>query len=91
MTISFQLPPELEQSLRRKSPNVEGEAKESYLVAMYRQGQLSYSDLATALGVDRLTVEEILHRHGVTEDLGKIEDYLADVNTLRNISNGTTS
>jgi len=57
-------------------------ARETRLVELYRQGKLSHFALSQALGLDRFQTEDVLHKHNVTEDLGSVEDYLADIQTL---------
>jgi predicted HTH domain antitoxin len=88
MFVTFQLPDELEQVLRRSARDLNSEAKELLLVGLYRKGEISHGDLSRGLGVDSVTTEEVLHRHGVSEDLGTVEDYLADVETLRKLLDG---
>ena len=85
MTISFELPPDLEQTLRHDLADLNSEAKESFLIGLYRRGRIPQTALSKALGLDRLETEDLLQRHHVTEDLGTIADYLADAQTLQNL------
>jgi predicted HTH domain antitoxin len=85
MAVSFQLPSDLEQSLRHDLSDLEGEAKEAFLVSIYRRGKLSHLALSQALGLDRFETEDLLHKHNVTEDLGTLEDYLEDARTLEKL------
>jgi len=85
MSVSFQLPPDLEQHLRRDLPNLDAEAKEALLVDLYRRGKLSHHALSQALGLDRLDTEAVLHKHHVTEDLGTVDDYLEDARSLESL------
>jgi predicted HTH domain antitoxin len=85
MAVSFQLPPDLERNLRHDLKDLEGEAKEAFLVALYRRGKLSHLALSQTLGLDRFETEDLLHKHNVTEDLGTIEDYLEDARTLEKL------
>lgn len=82
MTVSFQLPADLERELRGEFRDLEGEAKEALLVSLYRQGKLSHLALSKALGLDRFETEDVLRKHNVTEDLGTVDEYLADAATL---------
>ena len=82
MAVSFQLPTDLDQELRRRLRNLDAEAKEALLVSLYRQGKLSHLALSGALGLDRFEAEDVLRKHNVTEDLGTVEDYLSDAATL---------
>jgi predicted HTH domain antitoxin len=52
-------------------------------VELYRQGQISHGALAECLGVSRTDADAVLERHGVTEDLPTIDDFLAEVQALR--------
>jgi predicted HTH domain antitoxin len=85
MTVSFQLPAELERSLRQDLGNVDAEAKEAFLVALYRRGVVSHLALSQALGLDRMETEDVLHKHNVTEDLGSVDDYLKDARALEQL------
>ncbi len=82
MAVSFQLPTDLEKNLRHDLKDLEGQAKEAFLVTLYRQGKLTHLALSQALGLDRFETEDVLHKHNVTEDLGTLEDYLSDARTL---------
>jgi len=85
MAVSFQLPSDLERNLRHDFKDLENEAKEALLVALYRQGKLSHLALSQALGIDRFEAEDLLHKHNVTEDMGTLEDYLEDSRTLEKL------
>ena len=50
-TVSFQLPDDVEQHLRRELGDLDAIAKEAALVELYRQGQLSHGKLAEGLGI----------------------------------------
>ena len=88
MTVTFELPSDLERDLRQDFQDVDAAAKEVFLVDLYRRGKLSHVALCQALGLDRMETEDLLHRHGVVEDLGTIEDYLKDVRTLEQLRSG---
>lgn len=88
MAVSFQLPLDLEHELRGDLPDLDAEAKEALLVSLYRQGKLSHLALSKALGLDRLETEDVLRKHNVTEDLGSVEDYVADAATLAKLRGG---
>lgn len=85
MAVTFQLPSELEKNLRHDVPDVESQAKEAFLVSLYRQGKLSHHDLAQVLCLDRIETEELLHKHNVVEDLPTTDDILNDVRTLERL------
>ena len=83
--VSFELPPQVEQDLRRRLGDLDRAAKEAFLVEAYRCGRLSHHELSLALGCDRLEAEAVLHKYNVTEDLGTVEDYLADARALEEL------
>ncbi len=85
MAVVFQLPAELECSLRHDLADLDSQAKEAFLVSMYRQGKLSHVALSEAMGLDRFETEDVLHKHNVTEDLGTVEDILAEVRTVEEL------
>lgn len=85
MAITFELPTTLEQELRRHLQNLDAEAKEAFLVDLYRRGLLTHVALSQTLALDRVETEEVLHKHNVTEDLATIDDYLADIQTLERL------
>lgn len=83
--MSFQLPGDLERDLRDNLHDLDREAKEAFLIALYRRGKISHAALSSALGIDRVETEEVLRRNGVTEDLGSVEDYLRDAQALEEL------
>jgi hypothetical protein len=69
MAVTFDLPSDIEQSLRHEFGDLAQAAKEAALVELYRQGRVTHQDLSRALELSRLEAEALLKRHGVTEDL----------------------
>ncbi|MGN6370627.1 MAG: UPF0175 family protein [Phycisphaerae bacterium] len=69
MTLTIDLPPDVERRLRTQFPNLDAHAKESFLVDLYRQEVLSHHELSEALGLTRFETDGLLKRHNVTEDL----------------------
>lgn len=57
--------------------DVNAQAKEAFVVELYRQGKISRRDLAQSLALDRFSVDGVLRRHSVVEDL-PTTDELAD-------------
>jgi predicted HTH domain antitoxin len=84
-TVSFQLPDNIEQQLRRELGNLDAAAKEAALVELYRQGQISHGKLAEGLGISRYETDAVLKRHNVTEDLLSREDFDQQVSGLREL------
>ena len=87
MAVSFELPGELESSLRRNIHDLDETVKEAALIELYRQGKLTQRELSTALGISRLQLEGVLKAHCVTEDLPSVEEIQQDVENLRRILN----
>jgi hypothetical protein len=85
MVISFQLPTDLEQTLRHDVQNLDAQAKEALLVALYRQDKITHFELSQALGMDRLETEGVLKKHNVTEDLPSPKEIGEDVGKLRRL------
>ncbi len=75
MAISFDIPPDLEESLIRQVGNLNEAAKEAALVELYRQGKISRPELSRALGLSRYETDGLLKRHHVTEDLLTVEQF----------------
>jgi hypothetical protein len=73
--VTFELPTEIEQNLRREFENLDEAAKEATLVEMYRRDKLSHHELSVSLGLTRLEAEAVLKRHNVTEDFATPEEY----------------
>ena len=85
MTISFELPAEIEQELRREFPNLEQLIKEAALVELYRQEQLTHHMLAKSLGISRFEADGVLKLHNVTEDLITLEEYDEQMAAMRKL------
>jgi hypothetical protein len=69
MAVTFELPSEMEESLRKELDDLDRAAKEALLVDLHRQGKLTHHQLSTALGLTRLEADALLHRHEVFYDL----------------------
>jgi predicted HTH domain antitoxin len=82
MSVTVELPADVEQRLRAETPDLDSEAKEAMLVELYRQDKLSHFELAQALGLDRFETDAVLKKHNVTEDLPTDEEYEAALTRL---------
>lgn len=85
MAITFELPATIEQQLRNEWADFDAVAKEAALVELYRQAKLTHHQLATALSLDRFATDDLLKRHGVTEDLLSAEALELQIATLRRL------
>src|SRR5271165_2214632 len=66
MTISFEIPPEIEQALSANGSDSSDQAKEAFLVELYRHDRISHHQFAKALGLSRLETDGLLKRHKVS-------------------------
>lgn len=82
MNISFEIPPGIEQALRTNGRDMNHEAKEAYLVDLYRQEQITHYQLAEALGLSRYETDGVLKRHKVWLELTP-EELAAQAASLR--------
>ena len=82
MSISFDLPADVEEQLRRDHANLDGLTKEAALVELYRQGSITQHQLAESLDKTRFEIDELLKQHNVTEDLVTAEEVAEQVATL---------
>ena len=83
MTISFQLPQDIEDELRQYIEDLDEAAKESLLVELYRREKISRPQLSRALGIDRLATDGLLKRHQVTEDLLTVAEFDEELANLQ--------
>ncbi len=66
MTIQFEIPHDIERELAGDLVDLNSEARELFLVELYRQDRITHHQLAEALGLGRLETEGVLKRHGVS-------------------------
>jgi predicted HTH domain antitoxin len=69
MNICFEISQDIEQALRTNGLDMNREAKEAYLVALYRQERISHHQLAEALGLSRYETDGVLKRHKVSPNV----------------------
>lgn len=85
MTISFHIPPSVEQAIAGSGGDAAGQLKEAGLVELYRQGKISHGQLAEGLGISRPEADAVLKRHNVTEDLLTPEELGTQLSRLRKL------
>jgi predicted HTH domain antitoxin len=69
MTVSFDLPADLEQRLMAAQRNPSAEAREAYFIKLYIDGQLTHRQLSDLLNVSRYALDGILKRYGIMHDI----------------------
>jgi predicted HTH domain antitoxin len=84
MNISFEIPRDIEQELRSDGLDVSREAKEAYLVSLYRQERITHHQLSEALGLSRYETDGVLKRHKVWLELTP-EELAAQAASLRDV------
>lgn len=85
MAVTFELPQEMERSLRRELGDLDRIAKEAALVELYRQDRITAFELSQALNLSRHETEALLKRHKVTEDLPTEAELEFDRSRLRRL------
>src|SRR5262249_44896897 len=83
ISITMNLPPDVEKRLRAESPDLSAAVREGFAVELFRRGLLTHFDLGQVLGLDRFETDALLKRHGVAEHSPTHEDVDADVESLR--------
>ena len=82
MTISFEIPRDIEQELSTRGADLSREAREAFLVEQYRQRRISHHQLGRALGLDDYETDGVLKRHGIWLEVS-IEELRDEAASLR--------
>jgi len=82
MTISFEIPRNIEQELSASEADLSGEAREAFLVELYRQERIMHHQLAEALGLGRIETDGVLKRHKVPSG-PTLEELRVEIGSLR--------
>ncbi|MGO9468453.1 MAG: UPF0175 family protein [Isosphaeraceae bacterium] len=73
MTITFEIPEDIEQQIRANGADLERKAREAFLVELYREQKNTQHQLGEALGLDDYETDGVLKRYGVGYDLSLTE------------------
>ncbi len=87
--VTFDFPAEVEEKLRRETPNLDADVKEAYALELFRRGKLSHCELSRVLGLDRFATDACLKRHNILEGSPTMEDMEADRRTLERVMSET--
>jgi hypothetical protein len=82
MTISFEIPLEIEQQIRMTGVDLGRDAKEVYLMEQYRQAKITHRQLEEALSLSFHEAEQLLKQRGMGQDLD-VEEFEAGREFLR--------
>ena len=81
MTIIFEIPPDIEQEVSTNGSDLNDEAREAFLVELYRRHRISQHLLGMALGLDDYETDGVLKRHGVALEI-TVEEQRAEAASL---------
>jgi predicted HTH domain antitoxin len=84
MTISFELPQNIEQQALTNGADLNREAKVAYLVDLYRRERITRDDLSEALGLGFHQTEQLFKEHGIGNDF-TLEEFQAERAFLRKV------
>jgi len=87
VTITFEIPHDIERDLSADGTDLNDEAREAFLVELYRRHKISQHQLGMALGVDDFEADEILKRHGVALEISN-DDQKAESDSFRKAGPG---
>ena len=82
MTITFELPRDLELEVQSKGLDLNNEAKVAFLIDLYRRDRITHRQLGEALGLSRHETDGILKRHGGSSNVS-LEEMEAQAVALR--------
>jgi hypothetical protein len=68
MSISFEIPQDIEQQLRTGGTDLDREAREIYLMEQFRQAKITHRQLEDALALSFHETENLLKRRGMGQD-----------------------
>ena len=84
MNISFELPPDIGEQIRGNGEDLSGEARELFLVELYRRDRITRHQLSEALGLGRYETDGVLKKHQVWLELTP-EELAAQAASLRDV------
>jgi predicted HTH domain antitoxin len=82
MTIIFDIPQDIEQELAASVPDLNAEARETFLVNLYREDRITHHQLAQALGLTRIETDGVLKQHKISSG-PSLEELRAEIGSLR--------
>lgn len=82
MNISFEIPQTIEEELSASVDDLNADARETYLVNLYREDRIAHHQLAEALGLTRIETDGVLKRHKISSG-PTLEELRAEIGSLR--------
>ncbi len=86
LRVTLNLPADVEEKLRRETPNLDADVSEAYALELFRRGKLTHHDLSRVLGLDRQETDAYLKQHNVFEGSLTMADLEADRQTLERVT-----
>jgi predicted HTH domain antitoxin len=84
MTISFEIPPSIQQRVQSEGADLNRAAKEAYLIDLYRQGVITHDELSETLGLGFHQTQQLIKEHGAGDDFS-FEEFEAERALLREL------
>ena len=69
MNISFEIPHDIEEQIRAEGADLNGKAREAFLLELYREERISHAQLREALGSSFHETEVLIKERGVGQDI----------------------
>ena len=69
----FEIPHDIEQEISTSGADLNGEAREAFLVELYRRHRISQHQLGMALALDDYDTDGVLKRHGIELEISAEE------------------
>ncbi len=85
LTVTIELPPEVEQQLAHDIAGLSADTREALAVQLFRRGKINHRQLSSVLGVDRFSTDAVLKRYNVEENALSRADIDSDSETLRRV------
>lgn len=85
MSITFELPEQIESDLTKQYGDLSSAAKEAMLLEMYRRGVLSHRQLADGLGLDRASTNALLKSRGIWASSPSLAELQSDSESIERV------
>lgn len=82
MTITFEIPTNIQKRVQSEGADPHREAKEAYLIELYRQERITHDDLTAALGLGFHQTQQLIKEHGAGDDFS-LAEFEAERTVLR--------
>jgi hypothetical protein len=88
LQVILNLPTDVEEKLRRETPDLDADVRETYALELFRRGKLTHYELSRVLGLDRSATDAYLKEHKVVEGSLTMADLESDRQTLDRLLGG---